>query len=330
MIQNDNMEMGGYLPLELNKGLEYFERFHDIDIWRFNSGRSSIVAALNSMKVRRVHIPFYNCYMVEEALKKNGYKIQKYKIDSNFLPQINRFEEDDWLVYIDYFGVCNKKVKELIAEKYKRVIFDNTQAFYAQPIIKEFVFNVYSCRKFFGVADGAYLVAKEGQKVITEYEEDSSWKRSSFLLRSIEEGTNNAYGDSLRSEEEIGFQVKLMSKLTRKIMQSVNYESVAMTRIRNFNCLNKFLCDINELNISFEDEEVPMVYPLLIRNDNLRMELIKSKIYVPQWWKYLINELDNEDYEVILSKYLIPLPIDQRYSEEQMTFLANTVKSHLV
>lgn len=71
--------MGGYLPLELNKGLEYFERFHDIDIWRFNSGRSSIVAALNSMKVRRVHIPFYNCYMVEEALKKMDIRYKNIK-----------------------------------------------------------------------------------------------------------------------------------------------------------------------------------------------------------------------------------------------------------
>lgn len=320
------MEFGGYLSLELKKGNNYFEKDKTLFFREFNSGRGAIVAVLNAVAVSKVFIPFYNCHYVEETLEYNGFTVEKYLLDDAFLPIIYNFSEDDWLLYIDYFGLCNNDLKSKIASKYRNVIFDNTQSFYALPIQGDRVFNVYSCRKFFGTSDGSYLVWKNSIRINEQYEKDISWERSKYLLKSIEIGTNGAYQDSLESENEIGYTVKEMSVLTQKIMNSIDYDYVREIRRRNFMMLHAHLQHINEMNITIQEYNVPMIYPLMISKTEIRPKLIEEKIYIPQWWKYLLEILPETTLEHKLSKYLLPLPIDQRYSIEEMNAMIKIVE----
>lgn len=321
------MEYGGYLPLELKSGSEYFTRYQDASFVGFNSGRSCIVAALDNMEVSRVYIPFYNCHVIEKALIQNGYVVSKYILDEDFLPIIHDFADNDWLVYVDYFGLADSNdTKQKVVKQYQRVIIDNTQAFYSIPILKEDIFNVYSCRKFFGVSDGAYLVYKKGLDIKVPYNHDVSWKRAGFLLKSIEMGTNGAYKENLISEESIGFSVKLMSSLTRNILKSIDYDSIQLTRKNNFRLLHNVFHTINMLKFDSSEKCTPMIYPLMVKDDSLRKKLVREKIYVPQWWKYLIDELSEESIEIQLSKYLFPLPIDQRYKDVDIIQLSKIVK----
>lgn len=321
------IEYGGYLPLELKNSEEYFNRYQDASYIGLNSGRACIIAALDNKNVHRVHIPFYNCHVVEETLIENGYTVCKYLLNEDFLPLISDFKDEDWLVYVDYFGTSDRaEIKTKIAKQYKKVVFDNTQAFYSKPILMENVFNTYSCRKFFGVSDGAYLVYKSGQSIKTHYEKDSSWERASYLLKSIELGTNGAYKDSLRGEESIGFSVKIMSDLTRKILKGIDYDQVQMIRKRNFGILHDVFYSINSLKkIDTSEDFTPMIYPLVVEDGSLREKLVSKNIYVPQWWKYLEGKLCEDSIETKLVKYLLPLPIDQRYSSEDMVNLSEIV-----
>lgn len=328
MSVNDfKIEYGGYLPLELRNGEEYFSRYQDASYIGFNCGRACIAAALDNVNVSRVHIPVYNCYVVEKALIENGYTILKYLLTENFLPLISDFKDGDWIVYVDYFGTSDRTyIKQKIAKQYQRVIFDNTQAFYSKPILMDNVFNVYSCRKFFGVSDGAYLVYKNGLDIKTFYEKDNSWKRASYLLKSIECGTNGAYKDSLLGEESIGFSVKIMSDLTRKILKNIDYDQIKYARKRNFNILHNMLDSVNSFKqIDTNEDFTPMIYPLIVEDDSLREKLINNNIYVPQWWKYLSGKLSKNSVEEKMVKYLFPLPIDQRYSNEDMINLSEVV-----
>lgn len=320
------MEFGGYLSLELKKGNNYFERDRTLFFREFNSGRGAIVAALNAVTVSKVFIPYYNCHYVEETLIYNGFKVERYLLDDSFAPIIQDFSENDWLLYIDYFGLCNNELKFRLASEYKNVIFDNTQSFYALPIQGDSVFNVYSCRKFFGTSDGAYLVWKNSMHVDEQYEQDFSWERSKYLLKSIETGTNGAYQDSLESENQIGYTVKEMSLLTKKIMQSIDYDDVQEKRRRNFMIVHEHLQHMNEMNISIQEYSVPMIYPLMISKAEIRPKLIEEKIYIPQWWKYLLEILPETTLEHKLSKYLLPLPIDQRYSVEEIGIMIDRIK----
>lgn len=72
---------------------------------------------------------------------------------------------------------------------------------------------------------------------------------------------------------------------------------------------------------------VPMVYPLFLpsRSDEFRKQLVNRKIYVPQWWRYLNEEVESTEWELELTEHLFPLPIDQRYTEADMEALADLV-----
>ena len=68
-----------------------------------------------------------------------------------------------------------------------------------------------------------------------------------------------------------------------------------------------------------------MVYPFLIKNENLREKLLKNKIYIPHWWKEVIKNVDKNSYENYLSNNLIPLPIDHRYDRKDLDFIISNI-----
>lgn len=74
-----------------------------------------------------------------------------------------------------------------------------------------------------------------------------------------------------------------------------------------------------------------MVYPFLTSENatNMRTYLIKNKIYVPQWWKWVLSDLAAGEFEQKLSAYLYPLPIDQRYTVQDMDDIAQIVMKGL-
>lgn len=69
-----------------------------------------------------------------------------------------------------------------------------------------------------------------------------------------------------------------------------------------------------------------MVYPLLPKNRIDRKILIQMKIYIPQWWKWVINQEKATRWEIELSQSLLPLPIDHRYNEKEMQILTKIIQ----
>lgn len=319
-------EYGGYLSLELQNGREYFDRYSNIDVARFNCGRNAIAAALLAVKPKRIFIPYYVCDVVRQTLSKYGIPFELYFINRDFEPIVDGLCEGEWLLYANYFGTQSDSKIRRIAKQYRRVIFDNTQAFYADPVLEDQCFNVYSPRKFFGVIDGAYLVWNGWTKVSIDYPVDISWDRGLFLLKSAELGTNEAYQENLDSMNCFSDGIKLMSQLTEKMLCAIDYQGAGEKRQNNYETLIQEFMDINLLHIPLKGY-APFVYPLFIKKEGLRRQLIDHRIYVSQWWKYLLDEVPKNSWEAELSEWLFPLPIDQRYKKEDMLEMSSIIKT---
>lgn len=320
-------EYGGYMPLELNNGEELFDKYIEAKVARVNCGRNALALATLSVKPKKVFVPYYNCNVVADTLKKYEIPMEYYFLDEKMEPAVDQLGEDEWIVYVNYFGITHQDQIKQIAEKYKRVIFDNTQALFSQPVLDGCCFNVYSPRKFVGLCDGAYLVWSGEHEVSDDFPQDVSWDRASFLFKSIELGTNAAYGDSMQSKVCFDDGIRKMSVLTHKMLKSLNYDEIKQKRARNFNVLKEEFRDLNEFWLPL-GEAAPFVYPLFVPKV-IRHELVKNKIYVSQWWKYLLDVVPQNSIEANLSNYLLPLPVDQRYSEDDMADMAKIVKRYL-
>ena len=313
-------DYSGYFPIELYKGKEFYD-YDESKMFRLNCGRSAILAAIKDGKYKKIYIPLYTCKSVSEALERNGIAFEYYHINQEFFPIDVELKEGEILLWTNYFGIAGNIQIKKINTKYKDVLFDNTQAFYVSPVLQ--CYNAYSPRKFFGVSDGAYLL-HEGLKP-AKFQQDYSAETAGYMLESIENGTNYAYAKSLKNEERIEKSgVLQMSTLTQNILSGIDYDYVAEIRRNNYKYVHEKLKSINQLSVEINDS-VPMIYPLWIENDGLRKYLIDHKIYVPQWWKWVVESGMANEFEESLSNYLFALPIDQRYTIEDMRYICELI-----
>jgi hypothetical protein len=316
--------IGGYFELELPQRSEY----HSTAI-ALNTGRNCMEYILRARGYRRVYLPCYSCEVLLEPFNKLGVDYTFYHINECLeLEEEIQLSDGDAILYINYFGLKQSYVKKLEQQYGKRLIVDNTQAFYSMPA--DGIDTFYSCRKFFGVPDGAYLYCD--QQLDMDMVQDQSWERMGYLLKRIDLSAEAAYADfRVQSAELCNNLIKTMSQLTHRIMASIDYCQVAQRRRDNYRVLDEGLNDKNRISLPFADNAVPMVYPFLTDDDGLRQRLIENKIFVAQYWPNVLDWCEKGCTDHQLTKQLLPLPVDQRYNENDMHeilyLLANIRKS---
>ncbi|SDD76006.1 hypothetical protein SAMN05216464_102490 [Mucilaginibacter pineti] len=314
--------IGGYLELELPQGNEYYP-----DLVHLNTGRNALEYILIQKRYNKIYIPYFTCEVLLEPIVKLGLKYQFYTIDDQLNPIIDfEIEPDACFLYTNYFGIKQAKVLEL-SSKIKNLIIDNSQAFFSEPLAG--IDTFYSCRKFFGVSDGAYLNIK--RQLAKKLPVDSSVHRFSHLIKSVDAGVEAGYSDYINNNRDLeNNEIRSMSLLTRKILSSVNYNECAFVRQRNFNFLHKHLAEFNLLKFeATDDDTVPMVYPFLNNDRHLKVHLIQKKIYVATYWPNVFKWTKKNTTENYLARCLVPLPIDQRYDLQDMFYMLNTLRLFL-
>ena len=321
------MEIGSFIELQFEKGKEYFKG--EKDIARLNTGRAAIYHAYRVLGCNAIWLPIYQCDTVREFLVKKNVSIKYYHIDTDFNPVDLKQESGDAVLLVNYYGIMSyARIKEL-ASKYQNVIIDNSQAFFCKPIDK--CMNVYSCRKFVGVPDGAYVIGKNAHLYINEYEQGYSSDTSLFLLQRIEYGCEGkAYQSRSINENRVNTEnILKMSKLTQTILDGTDYVFIKQKRIENFRIACKLFNDINKINPLkyFDQDTIPMVYPLVVEDDGLLDRLQSAKHFQGHWWSYLLKETNESDFENWISRYMIPITIDQRYGKEELEFINSIVRN---
>lgn len=319
------MEIGSFIELQLPKGQEYYSQKEDIA--RLNTGRSALWHAFRVTGAKAIWIPIYQCDSVRETFIKKGVDVKYYHIDRNWNPIDLNPMDDEAVIFVNYYGIMsNTRIIEFV-KSCNHAIIDNCQAFFCSPI--ENAINVYSCRKFVGVPDGAYVIGKNANKFMEEYVQCYSSDTANFLLTRIEYGCEGkGYEARSINEHRIDSEECMkMSKLTRMILDGTDYEYIRRKRRKNFAIAHELLGGINKIEPLqyYDDNTIPMVYPLVVEDDKLIDRLFKAKHFQGHWWSYICDEQPYDSFEHWLSRYVIPITIDQRYGREELEYLANVI-----
>lgn len=311
--------IGGYFELELSKGEEYHK-----GAIRLNTGRNAFEYILRAKQYKKVYLPYYTCDVMLEPIEKLVLEVEFYHIDENLLPlfDYSKVKDSEVFVYTNYFGVCDNNVDK-VSQKCKNLIIDNSQAFYSKPI--EGVDTFYSPRKFFGLPDGAYLYTDTLLK--DELETDISYQRFEHLLGRIDQGAEKLYCTFKSNDDSLINQpIKKMSKLTQRLLSSIDYESIAESRKQNFEYLRTKLSNTNLLSLNLTSNSVPLVYPYLVDSGvELKKKLIENKIFVATYWPNVLNWTDTKSFESQLTEKLLSLPIDQRYNKSELIIMPKSI-----
>ncbi|MBK9162191.1 MAG: hypothetical protein IPM27_11715 [Nitrosomonadales bacterium] len=314
--------MGGYFELELPKAgkLPY------PDALKYQSARVAFLALLRTHMPKRVWLPKYICDAMLTPLKTAGIEHVWYELDSNLdVSGEVQLCADDWLVYVNYFGLHKKNVDTLL-ERFppQQIVLDYSQAFF-EPPAEAAMATIYSPRKFFGIPDGGLLVGKVGAISVPE-RDVGSLDRSSHLLKRLAGYPEEGYADYRHAEETLsGCEPKRMSELTERILGAVDFDGARSVRHENFMFLHRELSGINPFEIDVAEAAAPLCYPFITNDRDLRQRMIANRIFVPTYWPEALGRVGDAWAEKMI-RNLLPLPVDQRYGRDDMQRIVSIIR----
>ena len=312
-------EIGGYFGLEHFEKEEYYS-----DLLAVNNARNALVYLLHAKKISKIFIPFFLCDSVSKVCEREGYAYDYYNVGPDFLPIFEKqLDNNEYIYIVNYYGQINNNMLKGLTKKYKRIIFDNVQAFYQKPI--DGVDTIYSCRKFFGVPDGGYL--STNVDINREIVVDNSKERMGHILGRCEGTAREFYNEFKKNDEMfVNLELRWMSELTHNILRAVDYESVKLRRELNYKILEKELGYVNKLDFFMPDG--PYCYPFYCEKGmELKQKLATKNVYVATLWPNVI-EMEGT-LEKDLAQNILPLPCDQRYGMEEMLYISQEIKELL-
>lgn len=310
------IEIGGYIEIEHYRG----KLLHENAI-ALNSARNCLAYLIEARQIKKIALPKFLCNSVEKVCVKYGLKIRHYSVGEDFYPKDYEEKQDEWLYLVNYYGqIDNEKIKE-IKVKYHKIIVDNVQAYFQRPV--EHTDTIYTCRKYFGVPDGAFLYTEAN--ISRELEQDKSADRMEHLLGRFENTASDYYLQYRKNETLMdNLPLKRMSLLTKNLLQAVDYENVKKRREQNYRLLDEELSHVNGLTIKIPHG--PFMYPFYVPNgDEIRKDLQNQQIYIPTLWPDVFDICSKDELEYNWAKNILPLPCDQRYELSDMMRMANTI-----
>ena len=308
--------IGGYQGLELPR---YPGNLNQDDI-RTNSARSALKIILEAADIKKIWLPAYTCDAVVKAVQDLGIEYDFYKIEPTFDVDAQlRLGDNDYILIVDYYGLSDRAVARGL-ERFgnKNTIVDCSQAFFAPET--RALGTIWSPRKFFGVPDGGLLHSTVLDIHQPDVRDEGSENRMAHLISRITTRPEQAYGKYLEAEQSIAEMPVLgMSRLTERLLESVDFQVAKQARSQNASYLHGRLKEYNKLDLSITTKTAPLCYPLLPKRKMAnRSDLVTQRVFLPRYWPEVLGRVDASSFEWELVSNGLFLPCDQRYTEKDM------------
>jgi len=297
-------EYGGYIEID-----KYSLPMLHGDAIELNCGRNCLAYLIQSYSIKKIVLPYFLCDSVKNLCIRYDVEVRYYHINDEFEPIDISLFDDEWLYIVNYYGQLDKEKILIFKEKYVRIILDNAQDYFQMPI--KSIDTLYTCRKYFGVPDGAFLYTDS--LIDEDLPLDESFDRMRFLFGRFERTASEFYSEYSANNRLFASEpIKKMSRLTDNLLHAINYDYVKKQRTDNFNLYFDIFRNINKLNLC--RVEGAFAYPLFVKNGfEIRDKLQKLKIYIPMLWPNVMNDVEVDSLEYNMAKNILPLPCDQRY-----------------
>ncbi len=310
-------EIGGYFGLEEFSGSEYYP-----ELIAVNHACNGLAYLIKSRKITKLYLPCWLCSSVSSLCEREACNFEYYHSGGDFLPKFAKsLGEGEYLYIVNYYGQLSDEVIRSLKAHHRNIILDNVQAFFARPV--EGVDTLYTCRKFFGVPDGGY-VATDSR--LGDLPVDVSMNRMKHVLGRYEVCASEYYADFSTNEEMYrSLPLRGMSKLTHNLLRAVDYDAVKARREENFAYLHENLGSTNRLNV--RKVVGPYMYPYYCEDGaRVRKALQAKKIYISMLWPTIPEEASGEEKDLAVN--ILPLPVDQRYTREDMEYMLEELRKY--
>lgn len=316
MSQRDR-PIGGFFELELSR--EMCGGYHPKAV-ALSTGRACIALLLKEIQPKKFYLPYYCCDALFEPFDNLNIDYEFYGIDENFsLTNLPDLEENEYILYVNYFGIKTDEVNKLITKYKQNIIIDDTHNFFHRGY--DGIWSFTSARKYFAVPDGAYLYSPNN------IEDDFDRFTAISIDHNVQRLIGNhstAYKKYVEYEKTLTSDIYGISLYSEIILENVDYNEVIKRRRSNFNFYKTLLDRYNKLETTIQDSTVPFCYPFLTDRSMDKAIFHQNDYFIPTFWPDVAARGQNAfDIDVRISRNLIPLPIDHRYTAAELKPLAH-------
>lgn len=340
-----NLEIGSEFHLDCELQTECFESCQNVfgylekyHTQYFDSGRSALFALLTNLKYKKVLLPDYICESVRICFREC--EVAYYHIKEDFTIDwddlLAKCTENMDIVYLHYFNgyigedYAFPELNTLRMQNHFVIIEDTTHSlFTASRTIGDYC--ICSLRKWFPIPDGGVLYSVN--ELCPKKYSGNHWVEKKTKAM-IEKGSYLG-GNDVRKEDFLNVfsETELLLDAQTKpygisdtavyILQHIDVNNVIAARCRNSDILNKRL---PYKNVALNGAgQVPLFFTISVDNrDDLRKYLIDKKIYCPVHWP-LYKEIEQIQGTVLKHNCELSIPIDQRYSAEDMEYISDVI-----
>lgn len=322
-----------------------FRNFHLL-----RCGRDAVFAAATVLKERgieNVMVPALSCHSMYEGFVHCGLNVTFYPLDTQFNPKLTDGKQSGKhaILFMLYYGVTDLEFVQRLIREHKECIsiVDITHSVWDQTVYAlQADVLIGSMRKSVGVVNGGIFLsdrfavqAKQGTNEFTEF------RTRGFQIK-------NSYNETSDPEQKFAYRT-LFAEAERSLdrqngvycadpesvetMMSVNAEELRRKRFANFKHLARLLAQddsVKPLCGQLPETAVPFSFPILVEDQlKLQTELARLGVYAPVLWPIDDRAKAACEFSKTVSENMLSLPVDQRYTIEDMNVIYQRLKQAL-
>jgi hypothetical protein len=121
-----------------------------------------------------------------------------------------------------------------------------------------------------------------------------------------------------------------MSLLSERLLRGVDYTRVQQTRKDNYSVYERAFRSINQLTLPPLQDATPFCYPLMLDRELEKELLFEQGIFIPTFWKDVLKRGESGyEFEKLLARRMLPLPLDHRYKADDCEMVIHAIKGML-
>jgi len=307
------------------------------------SARCGLRLLIEHLAPEQMWMPSYLCGVMLDAVDPARTRLRFYPVDDRLSVAsrdwLDGVRAGDLVLLIAYFGFASDAGCANEARRRGAVVVEDAcQALLSEPVGAAADYVLYSPRKFLGVPDGGVLAAV-GRAALPDVALDrppAGWWLKAFEAAVLRREFDRHGGDrrwfELFREVEADFPIGAlaMSGLSEVLLRNAfDYPAIARRRRENFALLARELGDIAIFR-ELPPGVAPLGFPVRVADrERVRQGLFAEGIYPPVHWDLAgrVPEEFRESHR--LSREILTLVCDQRYSAEDMRRTAACVRRSL-
>jgi hypothetical protein len=305
----------------------------------FGTGRAALAALINLTAPQRIWLPAYLCGSVTDAVEtaasKIAAEIQTYSLTCELEPEVRylgaRLAPGDMVLVVDYFGWQPSQTFRDWARERSDVVWveDRAQALWTggPPWAP---WSIFSPRKLLGVPNGGILLGSTFVGLTTVADNPPDLTVAVPELMRFEDRCESQnerwYGAYQKRERSFTTGSGPMSRLTEALLRCISIAPLLSARQDNYEYLLNRLRGLAAWPRSAENV-APFGLVIAVEDaQSLAQKLAAERLFCARHWPDIRSDPTRFPYEHELSRQLLTLPCDHRYTILQLARLADAIE----